>query len=75
MGKEVGSVRIGESRRRYSDGTYFVSGASISVNSDRLLNLTVGMSISILVRAFDGHLVINPESNVQGFKLIEWQRQ
>jgi hypothetical protein len=70
-----GRVRIGESRKRYSDGTYFVSGASISVNSDRLLNLTKGIPISILVRAYDGYLVINPESKVQGFQLIEWQRQ
>jgi hypothetical protein len=74
-GESGGRVRIGESRKRYSDGTYFVSGISISVNSNRLLNLTEGMSISILVRAFDGHLVINPDSKVQGFELIEWQRQ
>jgi hypothetical protein len=70
-----GRVRIGELRKRYSDGTYDVSGASIYVNTDRLLNLTEGTSVSILVRAFDGYLVINPDSKVQGFKLIEWQRQ
>jgi hypothetical protein len=63
-----GRVSIIESRGRLSDGTYFVSGASISVNSDRLLKLTKGMSISILVRALDGH-------SEQGFELIEWQRQ
>jgi len=70
-----GRVFIGETRKRYSDGTYLVSGASVSTNSDQLLKLTEGISISILVRAFDGHLVINPESKVQGFTLIEWQRQ
>jgi hypothetical protein len=69
-----GRIYISASRGRYSDGTYFVSGASISVNSDRLLNLTRGMSIGVLARAFDGHLVINPESKVQVFELIEWQR-
>jgi hypothetical protein len=74
-GEEGGRVRIGELRKRNFDGTYYASGVSVYVNSDRLLNLTIGMPISILARAFDGHLVINPESKVQGFELIEWQRQ
>lgn len=60
-----GAVYIGESRKRYSDGTYSVTGASIYAKSDRLLKLTKGMSISILVQV----------DQRQNFEIIEWQRQ
>ncbi|MDR2150088.1 MAG: hypothetical protein LBO67_04600 [Spirochaetaceae bacterium] len=59
-----GRVTIRESRKRYSDGSYLVSGADVDVKSDRLLKLTVGTPVSILARA-----------NEQSFELIEWQRQ
>jgi hypothetical protein len=73
-GESGGSIRIGSTRKRYSDGSYYVSGASVRINSDQLLKLTIGTSISVLVQAFEGHLVINPESKVQGFSLIEMQK-